>query len=189
MNVITILIASLIALCIILIALIVVYIIIKKRRDVPRYMKRDIGFSGGVDVKNGMVSSAQNELQLANKIKGTIVLNIDGQIAGVNPSSHFYMISLLRIADNVIFRIDISEKVTLGRIQIDNPHGYCCVSTLSDVSKYHCCIWRRNDGAIMICDNNSTNHTFVNNIMIEAEAEIHTGDVIRLGNRCNLKVL
>ena len=174
MNVIVILIASLIALCIILIALIVVYIIIKKRHNVPRYMKRDIGFSGGVDVKNGMVSSAQNELQLANKIKGTIVLN---------------MLSLLRIADNVIFRIDISEKVTLGRIQINDPHRYCCVSTLSDVSKYHCSIWRRNDGAIMICDNNSTNHTFLNNVMIEAEAELHTGDVIRLGNRCNLKVL
>lgn len=189
MNTKAIIIAAIIALVIIIIALIAALIIVNKRHSIPRYRKKDVDFSGGVDVDNGMISSAHNQLQLADKIKGTILLTIDGQIAGVNPSASSYTISLLRIADNAVFNIDVSERVILGRIQLPDPHGYCCVSTLADVSKYHCYLWRRNDGAVMVCDNNSTNHTFVNEMMIETDTEIRTGDVIRLGNKCRLKVI
>ena len=189
MNSTIILIVALAALVAVLVVLVIVLIIVRTSASIPKYRKTDVGFNGGVDVNNGMISSSHNQLQLADKIKGTILLTIDGEIAGVNPANNMCTLSLLRIADNAIFNVNIADRVVLGRIQLTDAANYCCVTTLSDVSKYHCCLWRRGDGVIMICDNNSTNHTFVNENIIEKDTEIHTGDVIRLGARCRLKVL
>lgn len=141
-------------------------------------------FNGGADISSGHIVSSQNQLQLTNRIKGTILISVDGEIQGINNAPNSFFITIRRVDDGATFNADIANRVILGRYQSPVPYGVCCVSANRDVSKFHCCLWRRNDGAVMISDNNSTNHTYINGHRIEADTVLNRGDIIHLGANC-----
>lgn len=163
--------------------------IILTRSSVPKYRKKNVDFDGGADINSGHIVSSQNQLQLTNKIKGTILISVDGEIQGVNNAPNSFFITIRRVEDGVLFNADLADKVILGRYQSPVPYGVCCVTANRDVSKFHCCLRRRTDGAVIISDNNSTNHTYVNGHRIEADTVLNRGDIIRLGSKCELQML
>lgn len=172
-----------------LIAVLLAAIIFTRSSSIPKYRKKNVDFNGGADISSGHIVSSQNQLQLTNKIKGTILISVDGEIQGVNNAPNSFFVTIRRVEDGATFNADIANRVILGRYQSPVPYGVCCISANRDVSKFHCCLWRRNDGAVMISDNNSTNHTYINGHRIEADTVLNRGDIIRLGSKCELQML
>lgn len=184
----TVLIICLIVL-LVLIAVLLAAIILTRSSSVPKYHRKNVDFDGGADISSGHIVSSSNQLQLTNKIKGTILISVDGEIQGVNNAPNSFFITIRRVEDGALFNANLADRVILGRIQMPVPNGVCCVSANRDVSKFHCCLRRREDGAVIISDNNSTNHTYVNNHRIEADTILRPGDIIRLGSKCELQML
>lgn len=173
----------------VLIAVLLMAIILTHSSSVPKYHKKNVDFDGGADISSGHIVSSSNQLQLTNRIKGTILISVDGEVQGVNNAPNSFFISIRRVDDGALFNANLADRVILGRYQSPVPYGVCCVSANRDVSKFHCCLHRRNDGAVMISDNNSTNHTYVNGHRIEADTVLNRGDIIRLGSKCELQML
>ena len=74
--------------------------------------------------------------------------------------------------------IDLEEEYTiLGRSRACD----LTVPGVSDISREHCCIRRKEDGKYSIKDLGSTNGTFLNGDRLKAESELRDGDRIRLG--------
>lgn len=172
-----------------LIAVLLAAVILTSSSSVPKYHKKNVDFDGGADISSGHIVSSQNQLQLTNKIKGTILISVDGEIQGINNAPNSFFVTIRRVEDGAMFSTNIADRVILGRYQSPAPYGVCCISPNRDVSKFHCCLWRRNDGAVMISDNNSTNHTYVNGHRIEADTVLNCGDIIRLGSKCELQIM
>ncbi len=183
--------STIIIICLIVLLLIIAVllaaIILTRSSSVPKYRKKNVDFDGGADISSGHIVSSSN--QLTNKIKGTILISVDGEIEGINNAPNSFFVTIRRVEDGAVFNTNIADRVILGRYQTPVPHGVCCVSANRDVSKFHCCLRRREDGAVMISDNNSTNHTYVNGHRIEADTVLNRGDVIRLGSKCELQML
>ena len=88
------------------------------------------------------------------------------------------MAKLKHIREGQVFLIDLEEEYTiLGRSRACD----LTVPGVSDISREHCCIRRKEGKEYTIKDLGSTNGTFVNGDRLKAEVELKDGDRIRLG--------
>ncbi|HRR76042.1 MAG TPA: FHA domain-containing protein [Ruminococcus sp.] len=100
------------------------------------------------------------------------------------------MIKIKRLEDNAVFDIDLSRgPVTLGRLSSCTDRNYYCVSSMADVSKRHCTLTIGSNGRVIITDNGSTNHTYVNGRRTDGVAVMSSGDRFSLGQTCEFIIL
>ncbi len=185
----TILIICFAALIVVLLVLLIAFIVVSRRNSIPKEHRRDITFTDGADVSNGMMNVSRTGAGFNRKLQGTILISVDGTVTGINDSRRNSVMQIRRLQDNVVFDLVMTGDVTLGRIQNSFIEGYYCVTDSSDVSKYHCSLKRNDDGSVLITDLNSTNHTYVNGIRIEGTSVLRRGDVFRMGHHCDFMLL
>lgn len=86
-------------------------------------------------------------------------------------------LQLKDINNNRIFEKTFLDEVIIGRdAQLNN----IVINYDTSVSKRHCRIFIR-DNCVNIEDLHASNHTYVNEIVVDKEVVLHTGDIIRLG--------
>ena len=73
---------------------------------------------------------------------------------------------------------DVVDKKLIGRNALAQVRF-----SFDDVSDKHAYLCRRQDGSVMLIDNNSTNGTFVNGVKLMAPQTLKKGDVVSLANR------
>ena len=121
---------------------------------------------------------------------GRIDIPLPQAPAQPEPQPQKAVIRIRRREDNVVFTIDLSSgPVTLGRLSGCTDKDYCCVTSMADVSKRHCTIQNGGSGRVLITDNGSTNHTYVNGRRSDGTAVICSGDVFSLGQSCEFTLI
>lgn len=173
----------LIAMTVIFILLIVLLsVLIRIHSGLPRKRRKSVDFNNGADLVSGKIDSSTSSSMFGfNDERGTVVVNINIK------SRNVVQIRLRSLWDGSIYTIAVRDSVVLGRLA--GPYGsqQYCVSDLPSVSKNHCII-TENGGLLYIKDNNSTNHTYLNNRCISGYSQLKNGDVIRLGNDAEFTV-
>lgn len=138
------------------------------------------------------ISDSSAEPKAPEKPRQPEIMDIPLSQAPVQPAPQpqITVIRIRRREDNVVFNIDLSSgPVTLGRLSGCTDKDYCCVTSMSDVSKRHCTIRSSGSGRVLITDNDSTNHTYVNGRRSDGTASIGPGDVFSLGQHCEFVLL
>ena len=72
--------------------------------------------------------------------------------------------------------------MVIVRIKIGRAEDNDVVIQDSRVSRYHCILTQYDDGRVVICDNHSTNGTFVNGQQIYGEVTLRRSDTVTIGN-------
>lgn len=170
---------------VVVLLLICLMILLRPSDLLPKNRRKGAHFSGGAQSVDGRIT---NEM-LGSSYKfmpedraGTVVVNVN--IGKQNP------LPILRIRntlDGSCFDIQVNGSAVLGR-HIQNTSGnFWGVSDDGTVSRSHCTVAVAG-GQMYITDNNSSNHTYLNNAELSGSAVIHTGDRIRLGKTAEFDV-
>lgn len=157
-------------------------VLMKMRSDLPKNRRKSVDFSNGADPVSGRIDGGANSSRFGfNDDRGTVVVNINIK------DRNTVQVRLRSRSDGSVYTIAVRDSVVLGRLA--GPYGsqQYCVSDLPTVSKSHCII-TENGGQLYIKDNNSTNHTFLNDRYISGYSQLKNGDIIRLGNDAEFTV-
>jgi hypothetical protein len=149
--------------------------------------KPDIIISGGKNVSNQEYSSniGRSFVSAGDELDKTVVLHQDETIFDrtimLMPENSLWSIKLKDIRNNRIFVKELGNELILGRVGNGTDQSRIVIDYETSVSKRHCRIYIKNKD-VYIMDMGSSNHTFVNDQMIEDEHLLKDGDVIGIGN-------
>lgn len=134
----------------------------------------EIHFSGGADLENGRLSSDNNYFKgVSGALSETFV--VDEHRSAASDFNRYVVIK--NLANSSSEKVVIKDSLVVGRA---NEKGMYSINDKS-VSKNHCSLTVKNR-KLYLSDLNSSNHTYLNGIQVRQDAEVHSGDIIKIGN-------
>jgi pSer/pThr/pTyr-binding forkhead associated (FHA) protein len=156
----------------IIFAIIAVILICRSSKNIKHHS--EIHFSGGANIDTGQISSDNNYF------KGITVDTDNTYIAANNfkaKENYPQFITIFNLNDLTQTKIEIYEQLFIGRA-VGNE--IFTIKNDNTVSKIHCKIFKSN-GQLYVCDLNSSNHTYLNDTMVQSEVVCKCNDVLKIG--------
>ncbi|BCN29979.1 hypothetical protein bsdtb5_12740 [Anaeromicropila herbilytica] len=148
--------------------------------------KPDIIISGGKNVSNQEYSSniGRSFMSAGDELDKTVVLHqedIFDKTIMLSPDQCLWSVKLKDIRNNRIFVKELRNELVIGRVGNSSDQAKIIIDYESSVSKRHCRIYLK-ESNVYIVDMGSSNHTFLNGVMLNDEQLLKDGDVIGVGN-------
>lgn len=153
---------------------IIVLLVGRLRKD--NYINQSVTFRAGKAI--GAEGSSGGIMYDANNNNETVYVNSnDIPVAQVTSSFTVIYICLKQLETGSEYQTYLEGQVMVGRF--GGNAGIQIADTM--VSKKHCMIYRKGE-QIYIEDLGSTNHTYLNNCMVQNPMPLCNGDIIRIGH-------
>lgn len=150
-------------------AVIVVLSAVRSMRN--QGVKRDVYISGGMNPDTGRLCSDKSYFKYNGNTVSTVVVNGNyNQAASLS-------VTLYDVKKDNEYSLVINDFAIIGRKKDCSDLEICD----SLVSKQHC-MFSLYGGNLYISDLNSSNHTYLNGVIVTGEKQCKSGDIVKIGN-------
>lgn len=158
------------AILLILCIVIAIFTITSKRRA---NFRNDVHITGGADIETGQITADNNYFKgITDDFSKTVVVGCDFRDnSAIKATIH-------NLENDKYYNVNISGSLFIGRAE---QGGAFTVAGDNLISKQHCRLFV-SENTLFLCDNQSLNHTYLNERLITNPVKCHSNDIIRIGN-------